>query len=75
MYKILIVEDDFGIASAVSEQAKAWGLEAKCVSDCRNVTAEFSGYEPHLGLGDISLPFHIGTYWCDEDRAVCLVWV
>ena len=73
MYKILIVEDDFGIASAVSEQAKAWGLEAKCVSDFRNVTAEFSAYEPHLVLLDISLPFYNGYYWCEKMRAVSSV--
>lgn len=73
MYKILIVEDDFGIASAVSEQAKAWRLEAKCVSDFRNVTAEFSAYEPHLVLLDISLPFYNGYYWCEKIRAVSSV--
>lgn len=73
MYKILIVEDDFGIASAVEQQAKAWGLDAKCVSDFRCVTAEFSAYEPHLVLLDISLPFYNGYYWCEKIRAVSSV--
>ena len=31
MYRILIVEDDMGIAEAIKEQAKLWELEAKCV--------------------------------------------
>ena len=33
MYRILIVEDDRGIAQAVREQAVAWGLEAECVQN------------------------------------------
>mgnify|MGYP006875301641 CR=1 FL=1 len=34
MYRILIVEDDMGIAEAIKEQAKLWELEAKCVQKC-----------------------------------------
>ena len=37
MYRILIVEDDMGIAEAIKEQAKLWELEAKCVQNFRNV--------------------------------------
>lgn len=47
MYRIMIVEDDEGIAQAVREQAKLWGLEAECVRDFRNVMAEFAEYAPH----------------------------
>ena len=57
MYRILIVEDDPGIASAVAEQAKMWGLNVCCVVDFRNVMAAFAEYDPHLVLLDISLPF------------------
>lgn len=33
VYRILIVEDEEGIAQAVKEQAELWGLEAECVRD------------------------------------------
>ena len=32
MYRILIVEDDAGIAEAVSEQAKMWNFETHSVT-------------------------------------------
>lgn len=69
MYKIFIVEDDAGIASAVARQAEAWGLEAKCVQDFQNVLTEFLAYQPHLVLLDIGLPFFNGYYWCEKIRA------
>lgn len=70
MYKILIVEDDQGIASAVEEQAKMWNFDAKCVENFRNVMETFAEYAPHLVLMDISLPFFNGYYWCGEIRKV-----
>ena len=39
MYKILIVEDDLGIAKAVEERIVSWDMQAKCVTDFRNVLA------------------------------------
>ena len=57
MYKILIVEDDRGIAEAIKEQAKMWDLQAQCVQNFRNVLADFADYDPHLVLLDIALPF------------------
>jgi len=68
MYRILIVEDDMGIAEAIKEQAKLWELEAKCVQNFRNVLNDFADYEPHLILMDISLPFFNGYHWCQEIR-------
>ena len=73
MYRILIVEDDPGIAQAVKEQAEMWGLTAKCVEDFRRVTAEFAAFSPHLVLMDIVLPFFNGYYWCAEIRKVSKV--
>lgn len=73
MYKIFIVEDDAGIASAVARQAEAWGLEAKCVQDFQNVLTEFLAYQPHLVLLDIGLPFFNGYYWCEKIRTVSSV--
>ena len=73
MYKIFIVEDDVGIASAVARQAEAGGLEAKCVQYFQNVLTEFLAYQPHLVLLDIGLPFFNGYYWCEKIRAVSSV--
>ena len=71
--RILIVEDDRGIAQAVKEQAEMWDLQAKCVQDFRNVMAEFAAYAPHLVLLDIGLPFFNGYHWCSEIRRVSKV--
>lgn len=73
MYRILIVEDDLGIAMAIKKQIESWDLEARCVEDFRNVLAEFSEYAPHLILMDISLPFFNGYHWCSEIRKVSKV--
>ena len=72
-YRILIVEDDTGIADGIAEQMKQWGLEAKAISDFRNVMGEFADYRPHLVLMDISLPFMSGYDWCGEIRKVSSV--
>lgn len=73
MYRILIVEDDTGIAEAIKKQAELWELEAKCVQNFRNVLTDFAEYEPHLILMDISLPFFNGYHWCREIRKVSKV--
>ena len=73
MYKILIVEDDRGIAEAIKEQAKMWDLQAQCVQNFRNVLADFADYDPHLVLMDVSLPFQGGYYWCEQIRRVSSV--
>lgn len=73
MYKLLLVEDDRGIAEAIRRQAEAWALEVRCVEDFQNVMREFSDYAPHLVLLDISLPFFNGYHWCSEIRKVSQV--
>lgn len=73
MYRILIVEDDPGIASAIAAQAAMWNLDTACVRDFRNVMSEFGGYDPHLVLMDITLPFYNGYHWCGEIRKVSKV--
>ncbi len=73
MYKILIIEDDNGIAEAIRVQAQMWDLQAYCVQDFHNVMAEFAQFDPHLVLLDISLPFFNGYYWCTEIRKVSKV--
>ncbi len=73
MYRILIVEDDTGIAEAIKKQLQMWNLEVKCAEDFRNVLSEFSAFNPHLILLDISLPFYNGYHWCSEIRRVSKV--
>lgn len=73
MWRILIVEDDRGIAEAVREQVEKWEMDAVCVRDFRDVSGEFARYEPHLVLVDISLPFFDGYHWCGEIRKVSKV--
>lgn len=70
MYRLLIVEDDRGIAEGVREQAEAWDITAHIVTDFHNVMAEFSRFDPHIVLLDISLPFFNGYHWCGEIRRV-----
>ncbi|MCI7095600.1 MAG: response regulator transcription factor [Clostridiales bacterium] len=73
MYRILIVEDDRGIAEAVKTQAEMWDLQSRCVRNLRNVMEEFSEFDPHLVLMDITLPFFNGYHWCGQIRQVSKV--
>lgn len=73
MYRLLIVEDDFGIAQAVSEQAGMWNMEVRYVKNFRDVLSEFAEFDPHLILLDIALPYFNGYYWCGEIRKVSKV--
>lgn len=70
MYKLMIVEDDKGIADAIDTQARQWGLEVRRVQNFRSVMAEFAEFAPHIVLMDIGLPFFNGYYWCAEIRKV-----
>ncbi len=73
MYRVLIVEDDRGIAEAVKTQAEMWDLQSRCVRNLRNVMEEFSEFDPHLVLMDITLPFFNGYHWCGQIRQVSKV--
>lgn len=73
MYKILVVEDDDVISKAVCDNLITWGYDARAISDFGNILAEFSEFEPHLVLLDISLPFYNGYHWCKEIRKVSSV--
>ncbi len=70
MYKILIVEDDFGIANAIKLQAETWNFNVKIVENFNDVLTEFSEFQPHIVLMDISLPFYDGYYWCKKIRDI-----
>lgn len=73
MYRILIVEDDAAIARAIGRHIAAWGFEARIASDFSDIMKDFSAFDPHLVLLDISLPFFSGYHWCQEIRRVSKV--
>ena len=68
MYRILVVEDDPGIAQAVCAHLRQWELEARCVQNFRTVMDEFTAFDPQLVLLDISLPFFNG--YCSGARSL-----
>ncbi len=72
-YRILIVEDDRGIAQALQRHMEKWGLKAEAASDLRRVMEDFARVQPHLVLLDIALPFMSGYHWCAEIRRVSSV--
>ena len=72
-YRVLIVEDDRGIAEAVKTHMEKWGMRAEAVTDFRAVMTDFERIQPHLVLLDIVLPFMSGYHWCAEIRRVSSV--
>ena len=40
------------------------------MQDFQNVLTEFTDYDPHLVLMDITLPFYNGYHWCSEIRKI-----
>lgn len=54
-------------------QAQMWDFQAQCVQNFRNVMEEFTVFDPHLVLLDITLPFYNGYHWCNEIRKVSKV--
>lgn len=72
-HKILIVEDDAAIAGAITRILESWGMASRCVRDFRDVLREFTEYDPHLVLMDVTLPFFNGYHWCTQIRAVSRV--
>ena len=73
MKNILIVEDDAAIAGAITRILDSWQMESRCVRDFRDVLREFTEYDPHLVLMDVTLPFFNGYHWCSEIRKISAV--
>ena len=73
MYRLLIIEDDKGIAEAIKTQAEMCGMQTYMITNFRNVMAQFAEVEPHIVLLDIVLPFFNGYHWCSEIRKVSKV--
>ena len=44
VYRVLMVEDDRGIAQAVQTQGELWNLQVRQVQDLRHVMEEFAAF-------------------------------
>ena len=73
MYRLYIVEDDSGIAEAVAERARSWGMDVRAAENFSDIMSEFARYSPHIVLMDVNLPFYNGYHWCSEIRRVSSV--
>ncbi len=73
MYRILVVEDDRGIAQGIAKLLENWDMEPVSVSNFRDITGEFAASGAQMVLMDIGLPFMNGYYWCQEIRRVSSV--
>ena len=72
-YKILVVEDDFTIATELKTMMTGWGYDVKLTEDFENILGEFNAFQPHLVLMDIGLPFANGFIRCTKIREVSKV--
>lgn len=69
MYKLLLIEDDSGIAESIEKLARGWDFDTRICDDFRRVVEIFTDFAPHIVLLDIGLPFFDGYHWCKELRA------
>lgn len=73
VYKIFLVEDDPTIVGVLSRQLSQWDYLVQAVEAFDAILDEFTAFEPHLVLLDVSLPFYDGYYWCEKIRRVSKV--
>ncbi len=72
-YKILVVEDDFTIASELKAMMTGWGYDVKLTENFEDILGEFETFQPHLVLMDIGLPFANGFIRCGKIREISKV--
>lgn len=73
LVNIMIIEDDFVIASSLQEELVKWQYDAFYVTDFNNIMNKFTQEMPQLVLIDIKLPYFNGYYWCTEMRKISQV--
>ena len=73
MQKIMIVEDDEVIASAIQKHLETWNYEVDVIDDFEHVLEKYIQMQPELILLDISLPFYNGYHWCEQIRKISSV--
>ncbi|QPA31404.1 response regulator transcription factor [Thermaerobacillus caldiproteolyticus] len=70
MHTILIVEDDYKIASMLKEHIEKYEYKVHIASQFTDIKKEFVEFCPHLVLLDINLPRFDGFYWCRQIRTI-----
>ena len=55
-YRIFLVEDDRSIADGLRHQLEQWDFTVQVVQNFRGVLGEFTAFDPHLVLMDITMP-------------------
>ncbi len=73
MYRLMLVEDDSGIAQGIKDMAETWDFDVFVVENFRNILKDYTEYQPHIILLDIILPFFDGYHWCNEIRKISKV--
>lgn len=73
MYRLMLVEDDSGIAQGIKDMAETWDFDVFVVEKFRNILKDYTEYQPHIILLDIILPFFDGYHWCNEIRKISKV--
>lgn len=73
MQKIMIVEDDEVIASAIQKHLETWNYEVYVIDEFEHVLEKYVQIQPELILLDISLPFYNGYHWCEQIRKISSV--
>lgn len=73
MQKIMMVEDDEVIASAIQKHLETWNYEVYVIDDFEHVLEKYVQIQPELILLDISLPFYNGYHWCEQIRKISSV--
>lgn len=73
MYRLMLVEDDSGIAQGIKNMAETWDFDVFVVENFRNILKDYTEYQPHIILLDIILPFFDGYHWCNEIRKISKV--
>lgn len=71
--KILVVEDDLGLARELCLLCRRWGFEAEYVEEFESIDRCFLDSRPDLVLMDINLPCFDGFYWCGRIREISTV--
>lgn len=73
MQKIMIIEDDEIIASAIQKHLETWNYDVNVIDDFEHVLEQYLQIQPELILLDISLPFYNGYHWCEQIRKISSV--
>ena len=73
MYRIMIVEDDPSVSTALGSVIQGWGFDSVRVQNFEDITAEFEAIRPDLILMDLNLPERNGFYWTGEIRKISSV--